>query len=95
MTGYKKETHILFNELEPEAYIETYNYKWKKRLTELCEKEPENYRLIEPEDNDGRMIFKVNKKRLPLPHEKRKMSEEQKRKLAEQLAKARKRDFEP
>lgn len=85
MKSIEKETKITFNEKETTATIRTYSRKWKNRLNALCEAEPESYKLVEEEDKNGGATYFVDKKRLPLPHKKRTVSEEQKQAARDRL----------
>ena len=84
----EKENHILWNEKEQTAIVELYNSRWRNRLLQLCEEEPENYKLVE-EDGE-RLVFEVNKKRLKMPSKKRQMSDEQLERIREMSSSRRK-----
>ena len=79
LTRHEKETIINFNEGEKEAYIFTYNKKWQRHL--------ETVMLLKPtETNDvGGKTYILPKDRIRLPQPKRKLSDKQKKQLADRL----------
>ena len=79
LTRYEKETIINFNEGENEAYIFTYNKKWQRHL--------ETVMLLKAEEiNDvGGKSYTLPKDRIRLPQPKRKLTDKQKKQLADRL----------
>lgn len=65
LTGYEKETIILFNEAELTATVFTYNGRLKRRLAELCKKFPNEFSL-EKDDGNGAVTYRCPKKRIQI-----------------------------
>lgn len=70
------ESILLFNEEESAAKIYTHNKRLQKRLSDLCEKYPEEFRL-ERDDGDGALTFSCPKRRIGITAPRR-MTAEQK-----------------
>ena len=80
LTGYEKETIILFNEAEEMASIFTYNKAWQKHLEQKLGLKPVM-------DNDaGGKEYELPKKRIRPPHPPRRLSESARVKATMQLA---------
>ena len=62
LTGYEKETTIVFNESESAAYIETPNRRIKQILKQLLKNHPDRVRLERDEDDEGFMSVQIPKK---------------------------------
>ncbi len=61
LTGYERETHILFNEEERTAHISTFNGTLIRKLTALCESRPDETTGKGPDQN-GEYAFTIPKK---------------------------------
>lgn len=75
MKKYEKETIIIFNEEEPEAEIYTCSSAIMTKVDKLCEKNPENYRIVNSSTDGKRFIsktYKFNKNLITLRGKKRK-----------------------
>jgi len=83
LSNEEKETLISFDETPAEAIIFTYSQRWQKRL--------EGRLGLKPVFNNGYggKEYHIAKSRIPLPRVPRKLSPEQKEKMAERLRKAR------
>jgi len=79
LTRYEKETIILFNEGEADASIYTFNKRWQRHL--------ETKLGIQPTETNswGAKTYTIPKDRIRLPQPKRKLSDKQKKKLADRL----------
>jgi flagellar motor switch protein FliM len=55
----EKETVILFNEEEPYVLIETFNNQLKKRLNEMCKKQPQSYTKLSEDKKNGSADYQV------------------------------------
>lgn len=80
----ERETHINFNEKESTAHIFVSNFRLNKKLDLLCEKYPDQCKLIEQDKNWNHKIFEIPKKwiRINAP---RKISEETRQKFIERM----------
>jgi len=77
-----QETIIIWNRAEDTAYVFTYDPIWKRRMESLgCKCVMDN--------GWGAREYAIDKKRIPLPRQKRVVSEAQKAKMGERLRKAR------
>ena len=82
LTAYEKETIITFNEAEDVAYIFTYNRGWQRHLE--CK-----LGLSAVMDNGyGGKEYEVSKKRIRPPLAPKRLSEQTRQKLADNLARA-------
>lgn len=79
----ERETIITFDETPADAVIFTYNKKWQSRLEQKLG--------IKPTFNNGYggREYHIPKKRIPMPRVPRKLSPEQREKLANRLREAR------
>jgi len=78
-----QETIIIFNRADDKAYVFTYEPTWKRRMEELgCKCVTDN--------GDGGKEYEIDKKRIPLPRAKRRVSEAQRAAMTQRLQKARK-----
>lgn len=59
------ESILLFNEEESAAKIYTHNKRLQKRLSDLCKKYPEEFRLVR-DDGDGALTFSCPKRRIAI-----------------------------
>jgi len=82
LTGYEKETIINFNEAEDIAYIFTYNKAWQKHLEGKLGLKPTM------DNGYGGKEYELPKKRIRPPLAPRKLSEQTRRKLADNLVRA-------
>lgn len=83
LSNYELETVINFNKEEKLASIFTYEKTWQQHLEKRLGLKPVN-------NNDyGGKEYQIDKKRIPMPRAPRVLSEETKRKYAENLRKGR------
>ena len=82
-TRLEQESVILFNEEESTAQIYTHNKRMKKRLSDFCDKYPEEFRL-KCDDGGGAQTFIFPKKRVAITSP-RKLSPDQKEKARRNL----------
>ena len=80
LTGYEKETIILFNEAEEMASIFTYNKAWQKHLEQKLGLKP----IMN--NDDGGKEYELPKKRIRPPYPPRRLSETARAKATMQLA---------
>jgi hypothetical protein len=85
LSGYELETIINFNQGENVAYIFTYEKTWQKRLEQGLGLKPTMV------NDSGGKEYKLLKSLIAMPRAKRKYSEETKKKMAQRLAKIRRR----
>ena len=83
LTNEERETIITFDETPADAVVFTYNKKWQRRLEQKLG--------IKPIFNNGYggREYHIPKKRIPMPRAPRKLSPEQREKLANRLRQAR------
>jgi len=82
LTGYEKETIINFNEAEDTAHIFTYNKAWQRHLEQRL-----GLKAVMDNGYGGRE-YEVSKKRIRPPLAAKRLSDQTRRKLAENLARA-------
>lgn len=61
LSKYEQETIITFNENEKEANVYTYNSNLKKKISALCQEQPEEAKQI-ADDERGGLTFEIPKK---------------------------------
>jgi len=83
LSNEERETLISFDETPNEATIFTYNKRWQKHLEQKLE--------LKPTTNNGYggKEYHIAKSRIPLPRVPRKLSPEQRERLANQLRRGR------
>ena len=82
MANVEQETIIIWNRAEDSAFIFTYEPTWQKHLQSL------GCRLVS-DNGCGGKEYEIDKKRIPKPRAKRKMTEENRAALSERLSKLR------
>lgn len=90
LTAYEKETCINFSEESDEVTITSYNKRYIREALKAREEFPDSTTLIK--NKDGSIIFTGSKKWVSfrVPKKRKAISEEQRAKLTERLAEARK-----
>jgi hypothetical protein len=83
LSGYEKETIINFNEAEATAYVFTYNRSWQRHLEQKLGLKPTM------DNGYGGKEYQLDKKMLRPPQPKRRLSEANKQRLADNLAASR------
>ena len=82
MENIEQETIIIWNKAEPMGFIFTYDQSWQKHLESL------GCRLVS-DNGCGAKEYEIDKRRIPKPRAKRKMTEENRAASAERLSKLR------
>lgn len=83
LTNEEKETLISFDETPEDAEIFTYNQAWQRHLEHRLGLKPVM------DNGYGGRGYVISKKRIPMPRVPKKLSAEQREKMAARLAKAR------
>jgi len=78
----EKETHIIFNEFEPTAWVQTFNPGMKRSLEKLAQERPDKCRLLKTYD-EGEVRYEIPKKWVAKIRPERILSDAEKARLSE------------
>ena len=81
----EKETHIIFNEFEPTAWVQTFNPGMKRSLEKLAQERPDKCRLLKTYD-EGEVRYEVPKKWVAKIRPERILSDAEKARMTENAA---------
>lgn len=91
LTNYERETVVNFNEVEGMASVYTHNKALRRRLERLAQERPEECKLVKVTRWNEAVEYHVPKKWIKIspPRKSASLTEEQKQRRSERLAKVR------